>query len=86
MAATIEKARTRKGDAKRSKWVENADGTATFKMSWLGREDEITRVFPTFESCIRVSELFTFFGIDSAKAGKPVQSDIDLLAVRKAAR
>jgi hypothetical protein len=73
-------------EAKKSKWISNADGTATLKMSWLGREDEITAVFPTYESCARVVELFTYFGIDSAKAGKPVQSDIDLLAARKAAR
>ena len=75
-----------KSEAKKSKWVSNPDGTATFKMSWLGREDEVTGTFPTYESAARVQELFNFFGIDSAKAGKPVQSDIDLLAARKAAR
>ena len=75
-----------KVQSKKSKWVSNPDGTSTFKMSWLGREDEITGDFPTYESCARVAELFTYFGIDSAKAGKPMQSDIDLLAARKAAR
>ncbi len=75
-----------KSTAKKSKWVENPDGTSTLKMSWLGREDEITGEFSTYESCAKVQELFTYFGIDSAKAGKPMQSDIDLLAARKAVR
>jgi len=75
-----------KSEAKKSKWVENSDGTSTLKMSWLGREDEVTASFPTYESCTKVQELFTYFGIDSAKAGKPMQSDIDLLAARKAVR
>ena len=75
-----------KSQAKKSKWITNLDGSSTFKMSWAGREDQITGEFPTYESCLKVSDLFTYFGIDSAKAGKPMQSDIDLLAARKAAR
>jgi hypothetical protein len=75
-----------KSQAKKSKWITNVDDTSTLRMSWLGREDEITGVFPTYESCLRVQDLFTYFGIDSAKAGKPMQSDIDLLAARKAVR
>lgn len=76
----------RKSDAKRSKWIANEDGSHTFEMSWAGQEGSITRVFADYDACMKVQELFTYFGIESAKAGKPMQSDIDLLAARKAAR
>jgi hypothetical protein len=76
----------RKSDAKRCKWIANADGTHTLKMSWAGQEGEITRQFADYRACMKMQDLFTYFGIESVKAGKPVQADIDLMASRKAAR
>ncbi len=71
---------------KKSAWVENPDGTSTFQMTHGDRVEGITRVWATAAECMKAVDLFTYFGIDSAIAGRPVDSDIAAVAARAAAR
>jgi len=61
------------------------DGTYTVQMTDGDRTESITNQYVSDDHCQRVTDLFRYFGIDSAIAGKPVQSDIDRVA-SKAAR
>ena len=63
----------------------NADGTYTVQMTDGDRTESITNQYVSDDHCQRVTDLFRYFGIDSAIAGKPVQADIDRVA-DKAAR
>ena len=63
----------------------NADGTYTVQMTDGDRTESITNQYVSNDHCQRVTDLFRYFGIDSAIAGKPVQADIDRVA-DKAAR
>lgn len=75
-----------KRTAKKHKWVENPDGTSTLLMTHGDRVEGITRVWATWDECMRAVDLFTYFGMDSAIAGRPVDSDIAAVAARAAAR
>jgi hypothetical protein len=71
-----------KRTGKRSTWIENPDGTSTFHMTHGDRVGTVTRVWNTVAECVKVVDLFTYFGIDSAIAGRPVDSDINAVATR----
>jgi len=73
-------------NGKRCKWIENADGTTTLQMSHGDRVGSVTRTFNTWDECMKAVDLFTYFGIDSAIAGRPVDSDIAAVAARAAER
>lgn len=68
---------------KKYQWRENPDGTDTFLMTHGERVEGLTRVWATEAECIKAVDLFTYFGIDSALAGRPVASDIAAIAARK---
>ena len=68
--------------AKKFSWVENPDGTSTFLMTHGDRVEGITRTWNTAAECMKAVDLFTYFGIDSAIAGRPVESDIAAVAAR----
>jgi hypothetical protein len=67
---------------KKFAWIENPDGTSTFLMTCGDRVEGVTRVWATAAECIKAVDLFTYFGIDSAIAGRPVASDIAAVAAR----
>ena len=58
----------------------NADGTYTVQMTDGDRTESITNQYVSDDYCQRITDLFRYFGIDSAIAGKPVQVDIDRVA------
>ena len=62
------------------------DGTFTFEMVMGDRTESITAKWISDDQTQRIQDLFTYFGIDSALAGKPVQADIDAIAARKKVR
>ena len=75
-----------KRTGKRATWIENADGTSTLQMVNGDRVERITRVWNSAAECMKAMDLFTYFGIDSAVAGRPVDSDIAAVAARAAER
>jgi hypothetical protein len=62
------------------------DGTFTLDMVAGDRTATMTAKWVSDDHTQRITDLFTYFGIDSALAGKPVQSDIDVVAARQAVR
>ena len=71
-----------KRTGKRSTWIENPDGTSTLHMTHGDRVGSVTREWKTAAECVKAVDLFTYFGIDSAIAGRPVDSDIAAVAAR----
>ena len=69
--------------AKRLRWTKNQDGTYTARMEYLRRVDYLVA---SESEILKIEDLFAFFGIDSAKARKPLQSDIDLMKANSAKR
>jgi hypothetical protein len=67
---------------KKSSTTHNPDGTYTMTFIDGNRTETITRKYVSDDECQRQSDLFRYFGIDSAIAGKPVQTDIDRVAVK----
>ena len=76
----------KKGAKKRCKWIENPDGTSTLQMTHKGRTGEVTRIWATAAECVKAVDLFTYFGIDSAIAGRPVPSDIAAVSTGEPAK
>jgi len=62
--------------------VYNEDGTYTIQMTDGDRSETITNKYLSDDHCQRINDLFRYFGIDSAIAGKPVQSDIDRVSAK----
>jgi hypothetical protein len=60
----------------------NPDGTYTMDFTDGNRTESITRKWVSDDDCQRRTDLFRYFGMDSAIAGKPVQSDIDRVAAK----
>lgn len=69
---------------KRSTMTHNADGTYTLQMVDGDRSESITRAYINDAECQRATDLFRYFGIDSALAGKPAESDIERIAAKAA--
>ncbi len=71
---------------KSSEVTYNEDGTFTLRMVDGNRSESLTVEWVNDDHAQRFTDLFRYFGIDSALAGKPVQSDIDAIAARTAGR
>jgi hypothetical protein len=69
---------------KRIETTYHTDNTYTMRMEEGSRVESITKPYVSDDECQRTNDLFRYFGMDSAIAGKPVQSDIDRVAAKAA--